>query len=198
MAILPLPAEAVDAAQCKNVILLDHAPDSDLYCRSFAHVGIKRRTVYKMENAAVAQEWVIKRNCSITPKQLLMVYAVLCTVSFSIAMLFTARGAWYVLGFAVLEMAAVGGAFLHFSRHAMDREHLELTDRLLAIKLVQAGKERRFQLDPHFTRIAMPRSRDELIKLEDKLVRVEVGRFLNHSKRQEFAAELRHCLSASK
>jgi uncharacterized membrane protein len=168
------------------------------YTSGALRTGIERQTVYKMENTAVAQEWIIKRNCSITPKQLLMVYAVLCTVSLSIALFFTARGAWYVLGFAVLEMAAVGVAFLHFGRHAMDREHLELTDRLLAIKLVQAGKERRFHLDPHSTRIAMPRSRDELISLEDKLVRVEVGRFLNHSKRQEFAAELRHCLSASK
>jgi uncharacterized membrane protein len=161
-------------------------------------VGIERQTVYKMKNPAVAREWIIKRNCSITPKQLLMVYAVLCSVSLSIAIFFTLRGAWYVLGFAVLEMAAVGIAFLHFGRHATDGEHLELTDRHLVVKLTQSGKERCFYLEPHSIRIDLPRSRDGLIRLEDGSARVEIGRFLNYSKRREFAAELGHYLSAGK
>lgn len=151
-----------------------------------------------MENPAVAREWVIKRNCSITPRQLLMVYAVLCLVSLSIAIIFTLRGAWYVLGFAVMEMTAVGLAFLHFGRHATDGEHVALNESQLTVVVAQAGKERRFQLDPHFTHIALPRSHEELIGLEDKLVKVEIGRFLNHSKRREFAAELHYCLSARK
>jgi uncharacterized membrane protein len=151
-----------------------------------------------MENPAGAREWIIKRNCSITPKQLLMVYAALCSVSLSIAIFFTVRGAWYVLGFAVLEMTAVGMAFLHFGRHATDSERLELTEYLLVVKLSRGGKECCFHLEPHSTRIEPPRSRDGLISLEDGSVRVEIGQFLNHSKRREFAAELCRCLPAGK
>ncbi|MGV3741278.1 MAG: DUF2244 domain-containing protein [Burkholderiaceae bacterium] len=150
-----------------------------------------------MENPAVAREWTIRRNCSITPRQLLMVYVVLCSVSFSIAIIFALRGAWYVLGFAVLEMTAVGVAFLHYGRHATDSERLELGPRSLTVTLFQAGGERRFHLNLHTIRIASPQSRDELISLEDGLVKVAVGRFLNHARRKEFAAELECCLSAS-
>jgi uncharacterized membrane protein len=160
-------------------------------------VGIERRTVYKMENPAVAREWIIRRNCSITPRQLMMVYAVLCSVSLSIATFFTLRGAWYVLGFAVLEMTAVGTAFLHFGRHATDSERLELTKRHLTITLAQAGKERSFHLDPHSTRITSPQSRDELICLDDGLAKVKIGRFLNHARRKEFAEELDRYLLVS-
>jgi uncharacterized membrane protein len=151
-----------------------------------------------MEKSAAAREWIFKRNCSITPRQLLMVYAILCSVSFSIAVAFAARGAWYVLGFALLEMVVVGAAFLHFGRHAMDRERLELTGHRLTVGLTKTGNEQCFHLNPHSARIVLQRSRDGLISLEDGLVKVEVGRFLSRAERQEFATELRHCLSASK
>lgn len=161
-------------------------------------MGIRRPTVSKMEKSAADREWIIKRNCSITPKQLLMVYAILSLVSLSIAVVFAVRGAWYVLGFALLEMAVVGMAFLHFGRHALDGERLELTDRLLTVSLTQAGNEQCFHLDPYSTRIVVLRSHDGLISVEDGLVRVEIGRFLNRAKRQELAAELRRCLSFGK
>lgn len=127
-----------------------------------------------------------------------MVYGILCSVSFSIAIAFAMRGAWYVLGFALLEMAVVGAAFLHFGRHAMDRERLELTGCRLTVDLTQTGNEQCFHLDPRSARIVLQHSRDGLISLEDGPVKVEVGRFLSRTKRQEFAAELRHCLSAGK
>ncbi len=150
-----------------------------------------------MENPAAVRQWIIKRNCSITPRQLLMVYAVLGSVSLSIAIFFTLRGAWYVLGFAVLEMAAVGAAFLNFGRHAADSERLELTKNDLIVTLLLAGKERSFRFNPRTTHIALPRTRDELVGLEDGLAKVAVGRFLDHARRKEFAVELKCCLSAS-
>lgn len=166
--------------------------------RVLRSVDIEWPIVSKMENSPAAREWIIKRNCSITPRQLLMVYAMLCSVSFFIAIVFAVRGAWYVLGFALLEMAVVGTAFLHFGRHAMDRERLELAGRVLKVSVIQAENEQYFHLDPHLTRVSLQRSRSGLIRLEDGLVSVEIGRFLNRAKRHEFSAELRHCLSASK
>lgn len=53
------------------------------------------------------QEWVLRRNCSITPRQLVLVYAALCFVSLAIAMIFAVRGAWVILGFALVEMSAL-------------------------------------------------------------------------------------------
>jgi uncharacterized membrane protein len=143
------------------------------------------------------QEWVLKRNCSISPRQLAGVYAVLCGMSLIVAVLFTLRGAWYVLGFAMLEMSVVGGAFLLYARHATDREHIALIDGCLLVELIQAGRVCRFRLIPHCTRVNLPVAQNRvigLVSLESNGVRVEVGRFLTEWERHRLVQELQHAL----
>lgn len=140
------------------------------------------------------REWVLKRNCSISPRQLTMVYAALCTVALAVAIFFTVHGAWYVLGFAILELMVVGLAFLHYGRHATDREHIVLIDDYLLVELILAEHAREFRLDPRATRIDMPKLGGDLIGLEARGIRVEVGRFVTEWKRREFARELRSAL----
>ena len=50
-------------------------------------------------------EWLMKRNCSLSPRQALLVYALLCTATLGIAVVFTVQGAWMVLAFALVEAA---------------------------------------------------------------------------------------------
>ena len=71
-------------------------------------------------------DWVLKRNCSVTPAQLGWMYASLCAVSLGIAGMFWLHGARYILGFAWLELLAVGAAFLVYARHATDGERISL------------------------------------------------------------------------
>ncbi|MES2537781.1 MAG: DUF2244 domain-containing protein [Pseudomonadota bacterium] len=143
------------------------------------------------------REWVLKRNCSISPRQLAMAYAALCSISLAVALVFTLRGAWFILGFAFLEMAAVGLAFLQYGRHATDREHIALIDDYLLVELIQAEQSRQFRLDPRHTRVELPEVRGALIELKAGGMRVEVGRFLTEWKRREFAQELRQQLRAA-
>jgi len=144
------------------------------------------------------REWVLSRNCSISPRQLVLVYAALCTLSFTVAGYFTLRGAWYILVFAILEMSAVGAAFFLYARHAGDREHIALIDGCLLVELIQKEQVRQFRLDPRWTRVESPVYRDELIGLEVSGMRVEVGRFLTEWKRREFAHELKRALASNK
>jgi len=137
-----------------------------------------------------SREWVLKRNCSIAPRQLAMVYAALCSVSLTIAVLFTLRGAWYILGFAVLELAAVGLAFFHYGRHATDRERIVLTEDTLLIELIQAEQASPHRLNLRALRVEPPESHRSLIAVEAAGVRVEIGRFLSCWRRREFASEL--------
>jgi uncharacterized membrane protein len=141
-----------------------------------------------------SREWVLKRNCSISPRQLAMVYAILCSVSLTIAVVFTLRGAWYILGFAVLELAAVGLAFLQYGRHATDRERIALLEDTLLIELIQAEQASLYRLDPRATRVGLPDAQHGLITVEAPGMRVEVGRFLTAWRRREFAQELEHAL----
>ncbi len=143
------------------------------------------------------REWVLKRNCSISPHQLMRAFAGLCMVSLMVATFFTVRGAWYVLGFAVIEMSAVGWAFFRFARHATDREHIALIDEVLLVELIQTERTRQFRLDKRRVRVAPPLSRSGLIRLEADGTRVEVGRFLTEWRRREFARELCSALASS-
>ncbi len=144
------------------------------------------------------REWVLKRNCSISPRQLAMVYAALCSISLAVALVFTLRGAWFILGFAFLELAALGLAFLQYGRHATDREHIALVDDCLLVELIQAEQCRQFRLDPRHTRVELPAERGGLIGLKAGATQVEVGRFLTEWKRREFAQELRQQLRAAR
>ena len=140
------------------------------------------------------QEWILKRNCSISPRQLTKVYAALCAVPLAVALFLAASGAWYVLGFAILELLAVGLAFLHFGRHAGDREQVTLFDGNLSVELIQAGMAREFRLDPRATRVGVPAWHGGLVRLEARGASVEVGRFVMPAKRREFALQLRETL----
>ncbi|WP_151635459.1 DUF2244 domain-containing protein [Noviherbaspirillum aerium] len=145
-----------------------------------------------------SREWILRRNCSISPRQLITVYAALCMTSLLISLMFALRGAWYILGFAMLEMLAVGIAFFLYARHANDRERIELADDCLLVELVEVERIRQFRLDPRSTRVASPESRHALISLEARGCKVEVGRFLTEWKRREFARELRGELASRK
>ena len=136
------------------------------------------------------REWVLKRNCSITPRQLAMVYAALSSVSLAVAVLFTLHGAWYILGFAVVELAAVGLAFFHYGRHATDRERIVLSDDTLLIELIAAERASPYRLNLHAARVELPDAQRGLIVVEASGTRVEIGRFLTSWRRREFAQEL--------
>jgi len=136
------------------------------------------------------REWLFKRNCSISPQQLMQVYGLLCAVSLAISVFFTIRGAWYILGFSIVELAAVAYAFIYYARHARDREYIALEDDRLFVEIVQAEKVRQFRLMRRQTAIRLV-ARTRLIGLESAGLCVEVGRFLTETKRREFMRELR-------
>ena len=145
----------------------------------------------------VRREWVLSRNCSISPRQLALAYAVLCAISLVVATVFAMRGAWYILAFAILELSVVGLAFFLYARHAVDRERIELVGDCLLVELIQVERVRQFRLDSRYTHVDLP-IHDGLIGLRANGMRVEIGRFLTERKRCEFARELNRVLALNK
>jgi uncharacterized membrane protein len=145
-------------------------------------------------------EWTLQRNCSLTPRQVVRAYAVLCAASLTVALGFFLHGVWIVLAFSLLELACVGLAMLIYSRHALDRERIALSDGCLLVECVQADVHSEARLDPLWTRVLPPtdhppaRARRSLITLESRGERVEVGRFVSEAQRRQVARELRHAL----
>lgn len=141
-------------------------------------------------------QWHLKRNCSLSPRQVALSYALLCLLALTIATVFAMRGYWVVLVIALLEMAGVALALLHYARHASDQEHVALSEGCLLVERVEAGRLQQVRLDPSWTRIALPDRERPLIGLESRGVKVEIGAFVSQATRQQVAREIRRELRA--
>ncbi|TCS32729.1 putative membrane protein [Paucimonas lemoignei] len=142
------------------------------------------------------REWLLKRNCSLTPRQSIAALGSLCLAMLGLAVPFVLLyGAWLVLVFAAMEIAALAAAFVHFARHARDRERIVLADGSLLVERVEADNVHQFRLEPNWIRVEAPRRYGDLIRLRcGGRYAVEVGRFVTVEKRKHLAEELRQAL----
>ena len=139
-----------------------------------------------------SREWQLKRNCSLTPGQAIAAFAVLSASTLAVGVAFLVlHGTWIVLGFASAEISVIAAAFLHYARHATDREHIALAGNSLLIEQFDAGAVRQTRLDVYGIRITPPRHGRDMIVLEARGIKVEVGRFVTETTRRQIAGELR-------
>jgi uncharacterized membrane protein len=143
------------------------------------------------------REWLLKRNCSLSPKQAGKAYGMLCAFVLTIGLAFATRGVWFVFVFALIEIFALAAALLHYTRHATDREHIALSEGCLLIERIEGGEMKQIRLDPYWTKIALPDRRRTLILLESRGVKIEVGAFVSQEEREKVAQELRRELRSS-
>ena len=142
------------------------------------------------------REWLLKRNCSLTPRQTLAAWSMLMGLSTGVGGFFAWHGAWYVLVFSALEMSAVTAAFLIYCRHAADHEHIVLENGSLLVEHAVGGKINATRLDLYWTRMQAPGPDPGLITLEARGVKVEIGAYLPDARRRQFARELREQLAS--
>jgi uncharacterized membrane protein len=107
-------------------------------------------------------DFVIKRNCSISPRDLLWVLALAVCMSLGIAIGFACIGAWPVLPFAGIEILALAGAFYVNGRHAADYERIALSGGKLVVEASEAGCLQRHEFNPQWLRIDERRSGQDL------------------------------------
>lgn len=141
-----------------------------------------------------AVQWLLKRNCSVTPAQLGWLYASLCVLSLGIGVVFWAMGAVLVLPFAWLELAAVGLAFLAYARHAADGERIWLKGRQLVVELENGGHRSRAEFNRDWVRVEPSAGNRSLIELSGQGRRVNVGRYVRPELRPALAQEIRRAL----
>ncbi len=135
--------------------------------------------------APSALQWRLKRNCSITPRQLGLVYLSLCAVSLGIGAVFLATG---------VELLAVGLAMLFFARHAGDRETLTLVGQRLEVECCIGSRVERTDFAAEWLRVEPAAGQGSLVELSGQGQRLRVGRFLRPELRGAFARELRLAL----
>lgn len=142
-------------------------------------------------------QWLLRRNCSVTPVQLVWMYLALCAVSLTIGLWFWQMGAPLVLGFAGLEVVAVGAALWVYARHALDGERIVLQGRSLVVEQAVGGRLERTEFDARALTVEPRYGEHSLIALSARGRVINVGRFVRPELRPALAKELRSALRAA-
>lgn len=139
-------------------------------------------------------QWTLQRNCSVSPAQLGVTFVMLCTVSMGVAGFFWWHGAPLVLPFALLELVAVGMAFVWYARHAVDGERIWVSQGLLVVEKEVAGRVSRSEFSGPWVEIALQPREGQLIEVRCGQRSERVGEFLRADLRPALAKELRRAM----
>ncbi len=139
-------------------------------------------------------QWLMKRNCSISPARLLVFFLTLSAVSFAIAGAFWSQGAPLIAPFAGIELCAIGLALAIYARHATDYEHMVLRPGRLSVECVNGSRTDSVEFAPAWVRVEPSAADRSLIELSGEGKRVAIGRFVRPELRRALADELRAAL----
>jgi len=140
-------------------------------------------------------QWVLKRNCALTPQQLGGWFGTLAVVSLLIAAAWAATGAWIVVPFALIEVGALAVAYFVYGRHAGDYERIVATRERLTIERSSGARLDRLEREPVRVRIEYGGSSREPIRLVTGSEEIAIGRFVPDERKAELVRELRGALA---
>ncbi len=142
----------------------------------------------------VLEDWLMKRNCSMSPRQFVLFYASLAGFSLAIAAMLMWQGAWLVMPFTGVELLAVGVAFAIYARHAVDYERIRLFPHRLVIERMNAEQLTQIEFNPRWVRVEPGATPRDPIRLVSRGQTVVIGQHLAQYRRAQFADELRAAL----
>jgi uncharacterized membrane protein len=143
------------------------------------------------DSEPVLKDWLMKRNCSVSPRQFVFFYVSLAVFSLAIAFMLVLCGAWLVLPFTGVELLAVGVAFAIYARHAVDYERIRLFPNRLVVEQVSAEHLTQFEFNPRWVRVEPGATPRDQIRLVSRGEAVTIGLHLAQYRRAQFADELR-------
>lgn len=143
-------------------------------------------------------QWVLKRNCALTPGQLGGWFGSLAVISLLLAVVFAVRGAWLVVPFTLIEIGALGCAFVWWSRHAGDYERIVFSADMLSVETSSGTCLQRFERQPAWVRVEYDGVRREPIRIVAGGDAIEVGNLAPDHRRAALANELRGVLVSRK
>ncbi len=141
----------------------------------------------------------VKRNCSISPRALAVLLALMGGFAFAIGIGFALYGAWPILPFAGLEVAALATAFYLNGRHATDYERIALEEGLLVVEVCDGERVAKHRFDPHWVRLEVSATpRRVRLALRSHGRELEIGRHLDGPGRERLAEIVRGRLARTR
>lgn len=135
---------------------------------------------------------ILRRNCSLQHAGRRRAFWLAALVSALIALVFAAVGAWPILPFAGLELAALYVALRRFYREADDYEQVIIQGDRLLVECHMKGCVRRFDANRFWTQVIVRESsggRQVTLRCHGR--EIEFGTFLSERARLDAARELR-------
>ena len=142
----------------------------------------------------MSMQWLFKKNCSFTPKQVGIFYLAQSILSLIVASFFLYQGIWLVLPFTLLELIVLAIALLIYARHATDYERIAIRPGELLVEKSNAGKVVQFVFNPSWVRVDNVLSSQKLISVKYQGQVIEIGRFIHVSLRQNFLIDFAQAL----
>jgi uncharacterized membrane protein len=146
---------------------------------------------------AYEAQFVLRRNCSLSPRALLLVFGSMVALASCFGAAFAALGAWMILPFAGIELLALGVAFLVYGMHATDGDRVLLTGDSLIVEVVDGGVTRVHEFDPRWVRLTVRQAAGvPRLYLAGRGRELEIGRHLCWQRRAGFERDFREALRA--
>jgi len=146
------------------------------------------------------REWLMRRNCALSPRQLGLWFLAIASVSMVVAMGMVIAGAWVVMPFVCVEILGLATAFVVYARHATDFERVVLQSDGVYVDRGSASasfatKREQCAGPGAWVRVEYEGKRRELVRLVSQRRAVEIGTYVPEHLRPRLAQELRIALN---
>ncbi len=149
------------------------------------------KDLFKGDKLEDCWQWTFKRNCSISPHQLTIIFSLLGLISLSIGISFYLMGAVLILPFSFIEILALLTAFYYNAVHANDYEKLLLGTNFLTVELKNGNRITNTQFVRAFSQVKLIPEHKNMILMSQGSRRVYFGSHVHASKRHLLEREIK-------
>ena len=134
--------------------------------------------------------WLMKRNCSFSPKQVGLFYLSIVSFSLLVAGYFWLLGAWMILIFTSLALLVLTIALYVYSRHALDYEKITITGKQLIVEKSWGGKVQIEEFNTIWTKLYCGGTGRHRLALKSSTKEVPIGFFVVMNEQEQFEKDL--------
>jgi uncharacterized membrane protein len=138
-------------------------------------------------------DFYLKRNCSISPKSLALIFMVLGLFSVLIGIIFYTLGANLILPFSFVEVFALATAYFFNALHANDFEHLKIDKEHIYFESKYGRKFRKEKFIKSMTRV-FPSTHKNLVNLSQGKKNIILGYNVHINCRPILESEIRRLI----
>ncbi|MBU3670219.1 MAG: DUF2244 domain-containing protein [Polynucleobacter sp.] len=134
--------------------------------------------------------WLMKRNCSFSPKQVGLFYLSIVSFSLLVAGYFLLIGVWMIIIFTTIEILALTIALYVYSRHALDYEKITIVGKQLLVERSWGGRIEVNEFNTVWTKLIHKKDGGRDLVLVSAAKELPIGYFVLANQQEQFEKDL--------